>query len=281
MFTPIAALLIALAPQSPNPRVLFIGIDGTRPDALLKADAPNLKRLRDDGAYSFRAQTGDITVSGPGWSSMTNGVWRAKHGVRGNDFAGENLAAWPTFIARAEEAHPEWKTASFVTWKPIHKFIIRKADVRKEFKKDAEAAAAAVTELKTGDPAIVFVDLDEVDGAGHKFGFSPEVPQYQAAIHHADALVGELVAAMKSRPNSANEDWLVLVTTDHGGSGKSHGKDIPEHRTIFVIANGKGVEPGEITPPPAIVDMPATALKHLGIATDKLKLDGKPIGLKK
>jgi hypothetical protein len=28
---------------------------------------------------------------------------------------------------------------------------------------------------------------------------------------------------MRSRPQYAEEDWLVLVTTDHGGKGNSHG----------------------------------------------------------
>ena len=33
-------------------KVLYIGIDGCRLDALLEADAPNLKRLTADGAFS-------------------------------------------------------------------------------------------------------------------------------------------------------------------------------------------------------------------------------------
>src|SRR4051812_20813467 len=67
-------------------KVLIIGIDGCRPDALRAAKAPNLEALIRDGAYSGKAQTGDATISGPGWSSMLTGVWRAKHGVRDNRF---------------------------------------------------------------------------------------------------------------------------------------------------------------------------------------------------
>lgn len=36
-----------------------------------------------------------------------------------------------------------------------------------------------------------------------------------------------------------NEEWLVIVTADHGGSGRGHGKQIYEHRTIWMATNMK------------------------------------------
>ncbi|MBY0261086.1 MAG: alkaline phosphatase family protein, partial [Phycisphaerales bacterium] len=69
-------------------KVLIIGIDGLRPDALAAADAPSIDALIADGAYSAAAQAEDITISGPGWSSMLTGVHRDKHGVTGNSFVG-------------------------------------------------------------------------------------------------------------------------------------------------------------------------------------------------
>jgi len=58
----------------PSKRVLIIGIDGCRPDTLLAAVTPNLDRLREGAAFSFRAMTGDVPISGPGWSSALTGV---------------------------------------------------------------------------------------------------------------------------------------------------------------------------------------------------------------
>ncbi|OWK46777.1 alkaline phosphatase family protein [Fimbriiglobus ruber] len=276
-----AATTQAADPPAAKNKVLFIGIDGCRADAMHAANAPALHALRDGGAYSEIAQTGDITVSGPGWSSMLTGVWREKHGVRDNTFTGKNLTEYPSFLDRFKAAHPDARTASFATWAPIHQNIIAKADVKTTFKKDADAADAAVKELQTADPDAVFLDLDDVDHAGHAHGFSTKVPQYMTAIETADAQVGRAVTAMRGRPAFARENWLVLVTTDHGGSGKSHGKNIPEHRTIFVIANGPAVAPGEIKPAPGIVDVAATALAHLGVPVQPdWKLDGKAIGLR-
>jgi hypothetical protein len=94
--------------------------------------------------------------------------------------------------------------------------------------------------------------------------------------------VGDLVRAIRSRKSYAREDWLILVSTDHGGSHTGHGKNVPQHRTIFLIVSGKSAERGKIDPAPGIVDVAATALAHLSISLDpRWGLDGKPVGLKK
>ena len=46
----------------------------------------------------------------------------------------------------------------------------------------------------------------------------------------------------------AREDWLIIVSTDHGGKDKGHGQDIPECRTIFLIVSGKSAVRGAIEP---------------------------------
>jgi arylsulfatase A-like enzyme len=87
--------------------------------------------------------------------------------------------------------------------------------------------------------------------------------------------------AMRGRATFAAEDWLVLVTTDHGGSGTKHGQDIPEHRTIFLIVHGPSAQPGKLEPPPVSVDVVPTVLTHLGVPLkEDWKLDGKAVGLK-
>ena len=65
----------ALGDGSSAPKVLMIGIDGVRPDALRAAQAPNLHRLMREGAWSDRALTDVHTVSGPCWSSILTAVW--------------------------------------------------------------------------------------------------------------------------------------------------------------------------------------------------------------
>lgn len=261
-------------------RVLYIGIDGCRPDALLAADAPALKGLIASGAFSDCAQTGANTVSGPGWSSALCGVWSEKHGVRDNKFRGANFGKYPHFFRRLKQSRPSSFAASVAHWAPINLLIVRDADFTRTRNKDSEVAADAFTVLREKDPDVLFVHFDDVDHAGHATGFSLSNPDYLKAIAAVDREVGRLLETMKRRPRFNVEDWLVLVTTDHGGSGTKHGEDIPEHRTIFVIVSGPAALRGKIAPPPRIVDVPATALAHLGIRTDpSWDWDGRPVGL--
>jgi hypothetical protein len=91
------------------------------------------------------------------------------------------------------------------------------------------------------------------------------------------------VAAIEARPTFEQEDWLILVSTDHGRrEDGGHGGDTPEERTIFYIAAGPSAERGRSTVNTFIVDLPVTALAHLGIPIDPAwELDGKVVGLKR
>ncbi len=95
--------------------------------------------------------------------------------------------------------------------------------------------------------------------------------------------MGQVVDAMKARKTFDKEDWLVLVTADHGGKGTNHGggHNVPEIRNSFAIVSGAAAKHGPLEENTFLVDVPVTALVHLGIDIDpKWKLDGRPIGLK-
>jgi predicted AlkP superfamily pyrophosphatase or phosphodiesterase len=285
----------------PVKKALYIGIDGTRFDAIERAATPSLDALIADGVHSptclilgERYRKND-TISGPGWSSILTGVWADKHGVHDNTFDGRKYDQFPHFFARLKEVRPEAKTASFVTWKPIAEHITSAADVNENFEDkdhtvagydryDTKATDAAVKHLTESNPDVVFLYLGQVDVAGHAHGFHPSVPQYLEAIERADKLVGRAVAAVKARPTYAQEDWLFVVTSDHGGKGTGHGggHDVPEILNSFLIVSGPSAGRGTFEEQVYLVDAAVTVLAHLGVkAKDDWKLDGRPVGLSK
>lgn len=286
------------AQSVPRNRVLAIGIDGTRFDALTKAKTPNLDELMQNGAWTDNTQIlgeryqKNDTISGPGWSSYLTGVWADKHGVHDNSFEGRNYGPFPHFFKYVKEHYPRARTASFVDWEPIHQFIVSNADVNQVYPahgpdeyttNDAKIAADAAALLTEDDPHAVMVYFGAVDETGHRFGFHPDVEQYVAAIETVDEHVGELVAALKSRKGYANENWLIVVSTDHGGQGLGHGggHSIAEIRTTFLIVSGAAARQGKIEEQTYVVDLPVTALTHLGVQVDPdWKLDGRSVGLK-
>ena len=221
-------------------KVLLIGIDGCRPDALAAANTPHLDELIDNGIYSPDALNDDITISGSGWSAILCGVWSEKHGVVDNSFSGSNYEQYPPLFQYLEDLH----TVSICHWAPINESIVmEQADFKLNVGTDVEVAEQAAAYLGVNDPDLVFLHFDDADHVGHSLGFSPEVPEYLAIIETIDAHIGTVLTSIEQRPDYAEEDWLVLVTTDHGGLGTSHGGNSPEEETVFVIASGQNIPP--------------------------------------
>ncbi|BFM44505.1 hypothetical protein CFS9_31460 [Flavobacterium sp. CFS9] len=220
-------------------KLLLIGIDGCRGDALMSSNTPNVKSLLNNSVYSFDALTNSPTWSGNGWSTMLTGVSSSKHGVTDNSFSTPNFTLYPSFLKRLEIGNPALKTISIVHWSPINDDIIDGIDVEKNVTADLDVKNEAVNALKNDNPDALFLQFDDVDHAGHSSGFSGSVPQYKAAIETTDSYIGEILNALKSRPTYNDEDWLIIVSTDHGGVGTSHGGSSYQERNIFTIFYNK------------------------------------------
>lgn len=233
--------------QSPH-RVLMIGIDGCRPDALMAANTPTLDSLMSSGTFSLHARTIYPTWSGPGWSSMLTGVWYTKHGVTDNTFSGANFTSYPHFFNRVEAFDSSLYTASICQWAPVNDYIVNLADLISNPGLGIGVATTAANLLSAQDPDVVFLHFDDVDHEGHASGFSPTNPLYLSAIEGVDGHVRTVLKALRARPTFALENWLVLVSTDHGGIGTSHGGNTEEEKTIFLILSGGGLPVQELTP---------------------------------
>ena len=266
----------APADGNPSKHALVIGIDGLRPDALIAADTPALDELIAKGAVTYDAHAGgeigtrtqQPTSSGPGWSSILTGVWLDKHNVPDNRFSDPNFDQFPCFFTRIREVRPRAFLSSIVHWSPINEHIVEDADVEIEEETDAGVAAEAAAHLRQEDPDVLFLQFDDVDNAGHAYLFSPFSPEYLEAVEEVDAHVGSVMEALEARASIEAEDWLIVVTTDHGGFLDGHGIPLPMVRTIFMIVSGQAADPGEHSPGPGLVAVPPTVLRHLGIPVD-------------
>lgn len=275
-------------------KVLLIGLDGVRVDVLAEADTPHLDGLIERGSFTDRAQTRPPTVSGPGWSSMLTGVWSDKHLVTGNNFEGNDYATYPDFLTRLEQIDPEFETFAVLDWPPLGSsisggpLISNAVDTKLNVdgdelgyaEADARSLALATEYLANEDPDAAFVYLGDVDVVGHEHGSLS--PEYEASIENADKQVGELLRALEQRPAYHEEDWLIIVSTDHGRRDDGgHGGTSALEQTIFCLISGPAAGVGAIEEPVDIVDVAVTALVHLGIEIDPdWQLDGKPIALR-
>ena len=268
-FSLLALVLLCTAQPlfSQDARVLIIGLDGLRSDCLEASETPALDDLIENGVFSPDALNNDITYSGPGWSAMVCGAWSDAHGVTNNDFTGSNYTAYPSFLERLETINSELNTYSICHWSPINDYI--QGDVVDESinaTSDQAVADVATAILGDGNPHAMFLHFDDVDLAGHSYGFNPSVPAYIDAIETVDGHVAEVLSALTNRPNYAEENWLIITSTDHGGIGYGHGGESIDEQIIFFSASGLEVDPElvvkdtlEILPPPENCVAPGAA----------------------
>ncbi len=258
-------------------KILIIGIDGCRPDVLQFASTPNIDGLLPNSIYSYHGLNNDITYSGPGWSAMMTGVWSNKHGVTDNNFNGSDFVSYPHFVKRIEENNPDLYTVSISQWHPINNSIVLDfADFKYNAPTEADVTSEAINQLENEDPDVMFLHYDEVDHAGHAHGFSEQIPQYVTAIEGVDTQVGLVLDALYERPNYPTENWLILLSTDHGGIGTSHGGNSPEEETIFYIAHNENFVAQIITPDTIAVTDPTDCIAnqfHLSLDGDDDMVD--------
>lgn len=223
-------------------KLLVIGIDGCRADAITPALAPTITALLPNSTYSFTGLTSTVTMSCVGWSNMCTGVWPTKHNIMNssNDFSMNNYAQWPDFFTYIERSNTALNTASFCNWGPLNTYLYHTDyEVNTATYSDAITTQNAVTYITNNNPDALLVDLDEVDHAGHAASFDPANATYAAAVTTADGQVASLINAVKARPTYANEDWLIIITTDHGGNGTSgHGNGSLAERRVWTVING-------------------------------------------
>lgn len=303
-FILISSVLLLHASQ--KRKVLILGIDGVRADALQLAKTPNLDSLAANGTFTYNAWCLGITVSGPSWSSIMTGVWYPKHGVTDNSYVGSKFSDYPYFPTLAKQVKPNLNCIQITEWNPMSDLVYndgwnKKVKTGDDGNNYLTAQIAAPILRDSSDLDVLFVYFDKVDLTGHALGFNPQNAAYIRAIESVDTTVGTVLKALYDRPNYDNEDWLVLVITDHGGIAKGHGGNTDDERKIWWIGAGKSIakqqifapDPGSYRKPsgvdtnllkqsPVQTDIAVTALHHLlydeGIQPEEQtqwKLDGK------
>jgi arylsulfatase A-like enzyme len=267
-------------------RALLVGLDGVRLDRLAAARAPVLRGLAAGGlrgAGWVHTPAEAAITSGPCWATVLTGHRPGAHGVTGNDLPPAAGDRAPDLLRLARAAAPDLRTFAAAAWAPLVAEVrggplVRGAqrrvrpDAPEPAERDRLVVDAAVREIAAGAVDVAFVHLDHVDAVGHATGTGTA---YAAAIEAADAEVGRLLAAVRAR---AGEDWLVVVTNDHGhADGGGHGAGTRPERRWWVVAAGTTVPAGMTAVGPRPVDVAPTVLAHLGLPVPA-GLAGRPLG---
>jgi predicted AlkP superfamily pyrophosphatase or phosphodiesterase len=320
LFLPIASILFSatlfpagLEAQVRKKKVIFIIADGIPADALEKAHPDFIDLLSKTGGYK-RAYVGGEkggytqtpTISAVGYNSLLTGTWVNKHNVLDNDIK-EPDYHYPTIFRLLKQVDPSKKTAVFSTWldnrtKLVGDSIPQTGDYAVDYHADGYeldtvrfphdkesqyihridelVTDSAESCLRVNGPDLTWLYLEYTDDMGHRYGDGAKMNE---AIGYVDKQVQRIWAAIQYRQKHFPEDWMLLVTTDHGRDsigGKNHGGQSARERTTWIATNVKGLNSYWDKYQPAVVDILPTMARWLNLTIPRnnlLEMDGTPL----
>ncbi|HEU5208441.1 MAG TPA: alkaline phosphatase family protein [Longimicrobiales bacterium] len=274
---PIQTVAEALTPGLSR-HVVIVSIDGLRPDAIARYDAPTLQRLVATGRYTLRARTVVPSKTLPAHTSMLTGASLEQHGVSWNEPLSDSVLSVPTIFERARRHG--LVTAAFFS-KPKMEMLASGSGydyVQRPVGGLMGMLGGDVHEdvralLREEKPHLLFVHIGDPDYIGHITGWM--TPFYGNAVARADDALEEIITVADSAYGVG--EYTLIVTADHGGHGRDHTGPDPVDVHIPWIVAGKGVRgSGELRSQVRVFDTGPTALWLLGIRIDA-SLAGRPV----
>ena len=255
-------------------KVVLILVDGMRPDSLSACAHPYVTELLAHSRYTLAGQTVMPSVTLPCHVSLFHSVPAERHGILTNTYtpqvrpirglcevlanAGKRCAMLYNWEALRDLSRPgSLEYASFlrgrsVGWEESNRILTEQT----------------IALLAQNAPDFTFLYLGWADEAGHAHGWMSE--EYLHAVHESFQSIQQVISAV-------NDDFLTIVTADHGGHDRSHGTEMPEDMTIPIILHHPSFAPSQL-PQASILDLAPTITATCGVPADH-DWEGKPLPL--
>ena len=291
-------------------KAVYIIIDGVPADQIERLHTPAIFDIASRGAYARAYTGGEIggysqtaTISAIGYTNLLTATWFNKHNVGGNSDLKPNYNYW-TIFRIAKEQPKDYKTAIYSSWTDNRTVLIGegkketnhlKIDYVKDgydldtirfpkkekdlhiFDIDEQISKDAAEGIRKDAPDLSWVYLWYTDDAGHIAGNGAFFDEY---VRKADNQVARIWEAVKYREANFDEEWMIIVTTDHGRgeNGHGHGGQSGRERTTWISTNvpvNNHFKAGGL----AITDIAPSICRYMGFEVPQAVLweqDGMP-----
>lgn len=243
------------------PPVIFIMLDGVRPDAIETANCPALHSFRERGASTMQARSVMPSITLPCHTSIFHSVPPTRHGITSNTFI-PMARPMPGLVEVARAA--DKKVAFFYNWEQLRD-LARPGNIHYSYFRDSsyfmdgddETTVHAASFIQKEKPDLAFLYMGTVDSAGHQYGWMSD--EYLRQLEHVDGLLNGFFDSLPA-------EYTTIVHSDHGGHERYHGTDMEEDMTIPWMAAGTGIKKGyTIQSQVSLLDTAPTIAKSLDL----------------
>lgn len=250
-------------------KTVYVIMDGVTPDNIERLQPKTIVGIAKQGGYSRAYTGGEIggytqtaTISAIGYTNILTGTWVNKHNVTGNYNLKPNYNYW-TIFRIAKEQEKDYKTALFSTWTDNRTVLIgankpetnnlqidyvfdgyekdtlrfpKKEKHIQIFEIDSVVCVEAAQCIRTNAPDLSWVYLEYTDSGYHNHGDGSYTDKY---VLKTDSLISKIWDAVQYREKNFDEEWLMIVLTDHGRneSGRDHGGQSLRERSVWISIN--------------------------------------------
>lgn len=282
--------------QTKTRKAVLIIVDGIPAQTMERLQPPTMMSIASQGRYHRAYCGGEIgsysetpTVSAIGYTNILTGTWMNKHNVTGNDNLSPNYH-YPTLFRIAKDQQRRVTTALYSSWTDNRTVLLgEKKDETRNLtidyvfdgydndktnypdeqgdlhiqKIDGRVCQEAAQSIRTDAPDLSWIYLWYPDDAFHAHGHGTFTDK---AVMTVDEQLAPVWEAIQYRMREKDEEWLVVLVTDHGRGfdGHHHGGQSADERTVWVITNQRHLNRQFFRPTFSHVDINPTICQWMG-----------------
>ena len=212
--------------------VIIISIDALHPAALSARATPTIYQEMAEGDYTLDGHSTNPPKTLISHTAMFTGLGPDKNGRLDNQWQpGEPTIEGRTIFNTAKQKG--FQTAFFYSKEKLGYLVNDAVDVHRWSREGTIDLAEAF--LKKTGGHFVFLHVSGLDFVGPEYGWLS--PEYMEELSYIDEYLAPIIRLVKKQKN-----YVIIITSDHGGHDKIHGSQHPDDFRLPLIFHSDRME---------------------------------------